>query len=203
MIQKTKKKLYEIQSKPDFQELYVLILSSNGNNPTSCSSMFKKISKLIADGFDINAPIKSGFNCLALASKRNNTFLAQELLLYGADVNHVNIYDKTALHFAVESINTKMINFLLENGANVNVQDIYGEAPFFYLSELESFGLIKKFIDLGADLSIKNKHNKTCFDKIKDLQSKAELEIKINQYYLSKKINSESFVKFNKTPKYI
>lgn len=59
--------------------------------------------------------------------------LAEKLLKMGINVNHLNMYNRTALYYVEDD---KMLKLLLKYGADINNIDVNGDTPFiFYLKQ--------------------------------------------------------------------
>jgi hypothetical protein len=94
--------------------------------------------------------------CTALhySTMPRNKEIVKLLLLYGADVNALNIYGRTPLHY-VNTVFTAEI--LLNNGANINVQAENGAtALYFAVMDPSHFDLFKVLLTRGADYKVKD-----------------------------------------------
>ena len=87
--------------------------------------MFRLLMENSGSGIEAEALI-SNDTLLMQAAKNNRTFVIQQLLLHGANVNHKNSEGKTALHCAVESKQLDSTIFLLRNGADRAITDNHG-----------------------------------------------------------------------------
>ena len=66
------------------------------------------------------------------ASYDQDNFILRALLVSGANVNAVDKYGRTALHYAVVANNSAAVNILLAQGAFFNVSDCYECTPFYF-----------------------------------------------------------------------
>lgn len=106
---------------------------------------------------------------MQLAVQSRNIPLIEFLLKNGADVNGIDRYNNTALHWLgslshVErnyQANVQIARLLLEHGADPNLKDKVGNNSIGYVIHYsKKFGndLIKVFLEYGADPNIKNNY---------------------------------------------
>nr|WCB86833.1 CPPV022 ankyrin repeat protein [Cooks petrelpox virus] len=83
------------------------------------------------------------------------------LLLYGADVNHIN--DNYApIHLATDIENEEMVKILIRNGANIDLKDTYnGSSPLHHAVKRINKDIIKMLLDHGANINSVNRYNRS------------------------------------------
>ncbi|MBD0391670.1 ankyrin repeat domain-containing protein [Wolbachia endosymbiont of Pentalonia nigronervosa] len=80
------------------------------------------------------------------------------LLEKGADVNVIDKYGKTPLHYARDA---GVVKALLENGADVEVVDIFGNTPLHYAAEKGRIDVVNALLSAGAKINAINRHRRT------------------------------------------
>ncbi|MGQ7855550.1 ankyrin repeat domain-containing protein [Pedobacter sp. WC2501] len=91
--------------------------------------------------------------------------LIRWLVKNGANIEDVDIYERTALHRHAMARSGK-IDVFLELGANVNSIDKYGDTPLHFAAG-SSFNIssVKKLLEYGADLKFLNGNKQTPLEK--------------------------------------
>ena len=94
----------------------------------------KLVSMLLSIGANINAVTDSGTTPLMVACKRRDYVIIQRLLQEPTiDINAVDLYGWSALHFQIAVFGTsKIVTALVSNGANPNIRDESGWTPLDY-----------------------------------------------------------------------
>jgi ankyrin repeat protein len=72
-----------------------------------------------------------------------------DIIKKGADVNSVDKFGDTPLHYAARSGNLTIIEYLVQNGAKINNKNFIGLTPIDYAIEnaqLEAFDLLQKLL---------------------------------------------------------
>jgi hypothetical protein len=104
----------------------------NGNCSKLSSNVGKKVKELI---HWTNTADKNGDTELIIAASEGDVQKVRSLLAQGADINHVNINQQTALHYASFYRHKEVVQLLLENGARTDLKDSYGQTYDFYDEE--------------------------------------------------------------------
>ncbi|QXU43179.1 ankyrin repeat domain-containing protein [Pedobacter sp. D749] len=91
--------------------------------------------------------------------------LIRWLVKNGANIEDVDMYERTALHRHAMARSGK-IDVFLELGANVNSIDKYGDTPLHFAAG-SSFNIssVKKLLEYGADLNFLNGNKQTPLEK--------------------------------------
>ncbi|KAJ3102714.1 Arf-GAP with coiled-coil, ANK repeat and PH domain-containing protein 2 [Phlyctochytrium planicorne] len=82
-------------------------------------------------------------------------------LLLGMDVNDKDMYDKAALHYAVERQEGRIVEFLLVWGADINVLDDVKRSPLHHAAALGNPSLVTLLIKKGAKIDLVDGEGKT------------------------------------------
>ncbi len=126
--------------------------------------------KILFDNLDVH--FKNSEGTTILHSKVNNFADVKALVYNGADINTVNIYGDTPLHYLVGSVDynpdrADTARFLIEHGASVNLQDREGNTPLHKAAENGYYSLVDLLIKKGAKIDIKNFYGYTPMDLAK------------------------------------
>lgn len=110
---------------------------------------------LISKGANINLKTKD-YNTTALICAVNNDNLrsAEILIRNGANIDDVDIFNRTALHYSTIYGYGSTTDMLLYYDADVNIQDDWGYSPLFYAVEYNDSYLTDLLIKNGADINI-------------------------------------------------
>jgi ankyrin repeat protein len=178
-------------------------LDEEGNTPLHCASKFqskKNIHFLAQEGAELNAQNKKGLTPLHYATKYgqyefgkydsgtsrdaslyNKDKAVKELIESGANVNIVDEYGYTALHYAAEHASLKRIEVLVKSGADANVKNINGDTPYdiviSYKPEFSYYSLSKKIITKNSDFKEK------CLLFFLNLNAESAIETQENQVW--------------------
>lgn len=148
----------------------------------------KIIEALLKRGGDPDYEDKTGWSLLILNAVSSSRSLdaAKLLLAYGANVNHQDAYQRTALRFAASDGNDEKVRFLLDSKADPNIVDDNGESPLT-VAVYKHHECAKILVESGADIDHKGYDGSTAlmlaikekqFDTVKYLVEKgADLEI--------------------------
>ena len=88
-----------------------------------------EVVRLLGEGVPIDIVDGNGFTAFLIAVQFNRTDFIKELLQRGANVNHQNHWDRTALHESAIENNTDVIRLLLQYGASTTKEDSEGRTP--------------------------------------------------------------------------
>jgi len=112
-----------------------MILDKNGEPPLFTAIVNNNIDAvgvLISHGLNhINNKKQTG---LHLASMNGCVDIARRLIDGGININLVDCYQNTALHYASMSDSSEIINSLLVHSADATIRNTKGKSPFFYAS---------------------------------------------------------------------
>ena len=83
------------------------------------------------------------------------------LLKHKANINAVNVSNRTPLHYATLNSRMNIVEILLNNGANVNLQDIFLNPPFRYAPTKEILNIFFKY---AIYLNMRNREGDTALE---------------------------------------
>lgn len=100
-------------------------------------------------------PLESGHTPLQQAIINGNVKEVRHLLMSGINVNEIDGYGRTAVHFASqENNNLEVLNLLYEAGAYVDTKSLLGETPLTSAVVYGHSRIVEKLIELGANVHI-------------------------------------------------
>ena len=88
--------------------------------------------------------------------------IAKFLLESGANINHCNDKQETALHFSVNRGHLAISKLLLENQANVNAQEQNGLTPLHIATRVNSIPLVELLLNHGSDPNVQDRKLNNC-----------------------------------------
>ena len=105
-----------------------------------------------------NANCSSGRLCrypihLAVLSQTDDTRCIELLCQFGADINAVDVFRFTALHYACRGNNVAIVEFLLVRNAKLDLEDDSGITPLLYAMDKGNEYLITRLVEAGCDVS--------------------------------------------------
>ena len=115
------------------------------------------LSNITAECYEKNITLD---NSLLDASEEGNLEEVRRLLSEGADVNAVDKYKNTPLHFA-SAIGDEAVKMLLDAGADVTAGDNYKWTPLHLASYNGDEAAVKMLLDAGASPNSKNNYEET------------------------------------------
>mmetsp|Transcript_18161 Transcript_18161/g.42204 ORF Transcript_18161/g.42204 Transcript_18161/m.42204 type:complete len:976 (+) Transcript_18161:100-3027(+) len=101
---------------------------------------------------------------LAAASNGGEAQIIEELIQMGAEVDAVDIHERTALHFAslvTCGSNMSAIIALVKAGADINAKDDKGRTPLHLASEKGELSIVEHLLLLRADVNVVDNAGKT------------------------------------------
>lgn len=113
-----------------------------------------RISRLIANGANIDAEDIRGQTPVYWAAYFGNLSALIRLKIYGADLNKKDHRGKTPLRAAVKYGHQKVIDFLASHHVNLNVRDGRGLTPLHLAAYLGRVNICEELICAGADRTL-------------------------------------------------
>lgn len=98
---------------------------------------------------------------LIVASWKGDLDQIVELLKKGANVNCVDEYKWTPIHYAILKGNVEVIEELIKNKANINLKDKDGQTELMLAAKKNKIEIIELLIKNGAEVNFKSNKNKT------------------------------------------
>lgn len=104
--------------------------------------------QLLVRQFEVNATDINGNTpiFLAILEPENGLELIKLLVENGANINHKNNIDQTALHWAVLEQDQAMVQYLIENGADIFQKDVMRRSALHFASENEVNKQLQSFL---------------------------------------------------------
>ena len=102
---------------------------------------------------------------LIKAAQKELVPIGRVLLTAGADVNALDAYGQTALHWAAYRGNLNFVDLLLEAGIRLNIRDDDGRTALYVAVENRRIAVIEQLIAAGADLNVTNNTGETVLHK--------------------------------------
>lgn len=125
-----------------------------------------EVTRLIADGVDVNNRYGSNLTPLMLACVRGLPGIVEILLNAGADIYTVDSsLGASALHKAAQSGITDVARMLLDRGAFINLQSAAtGHTPLIDAVWCKQVGMVRFLLQRGASVTIVGHHQQTVFN---------------------------------------
>ena len=121
-----------------------------------------KVTQMLKDGIDVNAHDEDGKTALMSACANEHAIVALALLeRTDIEVNLVNKYDNTALHWASLKGMLEVVEKLIEKGADVNKQNEDGYTALIGACDKGMLEVVEKLIEKGADVNVQGAYGNT------------------------------------------
>jgi rhodanese-related sulfurtransferase len=117
----------------------------------------------------LHARIDNGMSPLMLAALKGERARVEELLVLGADPNHVNDDDHHALWFACVHGDPELVSLLIAHGAHVDNQNVNGATCAIYTASPGKLDVLKRLVEAGADLDKETSGGYTALDSASTL----------------------------------
>ena len=138
----------------------------DGNSPlllASISGELTSMTKLVEAGADVRATNAGRSTCLMFAAYHGHTDAVRYLVgLPEVDLNHQDMSNYTALHFAVEQKHTDVVEVLIDAGADIETKNVDGNSPLLLASISGELTTMTKLVEAGADVRATNAGRSTC-----------------------------------------
>jgi len=112
------------------------------------------LTELLKGNANVNVTDEDGCTPLIIATKNNNLFFVEHLILAGANVNTVDKDGNTPLILAAFNNQTAIAELLLENGAAINQQNQHGSTALMLAVKYLNNDTVKVLMLHGADQTI-------------------------------------------------
>ncbi|KAI9642854.1 hypothetical protein NHQ30_008588 [Ciborinia camelliae] len=137
------------------------------------SGNFEAVEKLLKAGaeVDVGKDIYSGTALVRAATSghRNDVYIVEELIRFGADVNVVCNGETVLMH---STLHPPVMKLLIEAGSNIEAKDKLGETVLHKAAKVGREDSVQVLIEAGADVQVKNCDGKTGLDLAKELGSR-------------------------------
>lgn len=143
-----------VQDYPLISKHTVFHIAAESGNETTVRLLLE------TGAIDIDAQNNLGRTALHMSVLSKGTGSLEFLLRKGANMNLVDVQNRTALHYAARS-STKAMMILLERGADHSVKDIFGQTPLHNAARWASADAVGILMKKGADTSARDNDGKT------------------------------------------
>ncbi|KAH9106609.1 hypothetical protein LEN26_010464 [Aphanomyces euteiches] len=113
-----------------------------------------QVRTLLDEGASPNAKGDRGETPLHWAATHEDSSIAAELLLRGADVDQLDSYNRTPLHLASSIRNVNVVKELLKYGAKIDGRDSNGSTPLYVASIQGHLDVAEELLRQGASVDI-------------------------------------------------
>lgn len=107
------------------------------------------------------------YSLLHEASKTDYSWLVEDLIGRGYNVNLKDSFGKTPLHYSVTNFHSYIADLLIEKCALIDEKDNYGNTPLYYAVDYKNNQVISSLINSGASIDIQNKWGTKLLDRAK------------------------------------
>lgn len=118
---------------------------------------------MVSSGVPVDAINHDGDTPFLIAVRGGKEPLARTLAELGANINHANHRDRTALHEAAERGNLTIVKLCMTYRARLEAQDKLGNTPLHLAAAQAHRGVIEFLIRSGARPDITNQASQTAF----------------------------------------
>ena len=141
----------------------------------------KNLSNLLEGGANPNRIGLNGHTPLITAARAGKSKIVYELLKYGAEVNHIDKLEWSALHhtFNEGSASLTVVKILIKAGADPNIRDSRKRTPLHRAAQYGSAEAVKFLLKNGANPSLQDYNNWTPLDRMRLLRNDDSESIKI------------------------
>ena len=140
--------------------LALTIISAGGTaNGMQCPNPLKKIKQAI-----VFVSTNRSEEYLLLAATSGNLEEIKYALLCGADINAIDGWESTALHYATISGYVDIVQYLIEQGAKINSVDNNNQTALHDAARNNHFNIVQYLVEQGADIFLPNKNKMTAYD---------------------------------------
>lgn len=119
------------------------------------------ITRLLADGADVNTAQADGTTPLHWAAYHDDFDLAKVLIKADAKVDAANRYGMTALSIACQNGSQRMVDLLLESGADCDLALPGGETPLMTAARTGRSGPVKSLLKHNANVNATEQRGQT------------------------------------------
>ena len=129
------------------------ILKKNKEKIEIANKYIEKRDLKFSTDYDRNQAINNfSLSPLAIVSNLGNINMAEQMLLFGANINEKSGSNgRTPLIASTIADNTKFSLFLLDNNADINIKDNTGATVLHYAANRDNIQIVEKLITLGID----------------------------------------------------
>ena len=132
-------------------------LDKNGIAPLhyACDNGDVEMTKLLLDNWAIVDIEAKHTRCtpLIIATLGDHKEIVNLLLEYGANINHKDATERTALTLVALKPNLNMLEFIISNGADVNTKGISGMTPLREAAQAFHEDIVKYLLENGANIN--------------------------------------------------
>lgn len=125
------------------------------------------------DKYKFNKLPSSRPNPLMIAAKHGNDICVGMILDDGAEIDQLDNYEFSALHYATCYRRTSTVLLLLRRGADPNIGGFHSETPLQLTTCSDMYDIMRLLLDAGANtnnviLTLPTKRTKEIFDEYKN-----------------------------------
>ena len=152
---------------------------------------YQDVFNLLLSSVDVNSKGQKGASPLHLAIEAKDTFIFDELLRIGANVNILNNNKQTPLHLAVQHKFEDAVATILAHNANINTQDNKGLTALHLAVQQKNKGMLELLFKYYPDETIKDANGKKALALIKGDNDFLEEYLKLSMAASTQLANNE------------